>query len=81
MEKTTLLIRLTKAEKIQLEINAALKGMNVSKYIRFMIFENKQNQMDIDIFGDVDKSKLIKSNFGYYVSKEDYLDAIYSKEQ
>jgi hypothetical protein len=79
MGKTTLLIRLTEADKIKIQIAAALKQMNVSAYIRYMIFENKAKEIDVDIFGDVDKSKLMKSNFGYYVSKEDYLDSINSK--
>jgi hypothetical protein len=79
MEKTTLLIRLTEAEKIQIQIAAALKGMSMSKYIKYMIFENKPKQINESIFGEIDKSKLMKSNLGYYVSKEDYLDAINSK--
>jgi len=79
MEKTTLLIRLTEAEKIQIQIAAALKGMTMSKYIRYMIFENKPKEINDSIFGEVDKSKLMKSNHGYFVSKEDYLDAINSK--
>jgi len=58
MEKTTLLIRLTAAEKIQIEINANMKGMSMSKYIKYMIFENKPNQINESIFGEVDKSKL-----------------------
>jgi|LakMenEpi03Aug12_release.lakeMendotaPanAssembly.Ray.scaffolds.fasta_scaffold3049343_1 hypothetical protein len=79
MEKTTLLIRLTKAEKIQIEIAAVYKGMNTSQFIRFMMFENKLKEKDNDIFGNVDKSKLINSKFNSYISKEDYLDAINSK--
>jgi len=79
MEKTTLLIRLTEAEKIQIQIAAALKGMSMSKYIKYMIFENKPKQINESLFGEIDKSKLMKSNLGYYVSKEDYLDAINSK--
>ena len=76
MEKTTLLIRLSKAEKIQIQIAAAHQRMNVSEFIRTKMFENKLKENNIDIFGDVDKSKLMKSKFGYYVPREDYLDAI-----
>jgi len=34
MIKTTLLLQLTKAEKIQIEINAKREGLSVSEYVR-----------------------------------------------
>lgn len=34
MQKTTLLLQLTKAEKIQIEINAKREGLSVSEYMR-----------------------------------------------
>jgi len=34
MQKTTLLLQLTKAEKIQIEVNAKRLGLSVSEYVR-----------------------------------------------
>lgn len=44
MEKTTILIRLTEAEKTQMKIKANMLGMKLSAYIRHKTLQDETTQ-------------------------------------